>query len=147
MAIGPGINTNVRSISFPICSTDASPIYTMATLAASTGGIVYQTGLLLAQYTSSGGWGTAGQFVNYDSVAGAHGQQTFVGVLMDDLIVTGTTVTGQVQIAVWLTKGAFVQEQLFYTQIADIAAAIAQRDAKVVFDFNASPATHLIYGL
>lgn len=144
MAVGPEINTNVRAINFPICSTDASPIYTLSLLAPSTGGIVYQTGLLLAQYTS----GTYnGMFVNYDSVAGTDGQATFVGVLMDDLIQTGTTVVGEVQIAVMLTKGAFVQEQLLYTQIADVAAAIAQRNAKVVFDYNASPAIHLIYGL
>lgn len=144
MAIGPSINTNVRAINFSIVSTDASPIYTMAQLAPSTGGIVYQYGLMLAQYTSGG---NAGKFVNYDSVAGTNGQAVFVGVLMDDLIQTGTTVTGQVQIAIMLTKGAYVQEQLLYTQIADIAAAIAQRDAKVVFDYNASPAIHLIYGL
>lgn len=144
MAWGPGVNTNARSISFPNCCTDASPIYTMALLAPSTGGIVYQTGLLLAQYTSGG---NVGKFVNYDSVSGTNGQATFVGVLMDDLLTTGTTVTGQAQISVMLTKGAYVQEQLFYTQIADIAAAIAQRDAKVVFDYNASPAIHLIYGL
>ncbi len=144
MAIGPGINTNVRAISFPICSTDASPIYTMSLLAPSTGGIVYQTGLLLAQYTSGS---FAGQFVNYDSVAGTDGQDVFVGVLMDDLIQTGTTVAGQVQIAVMLTKGAFVQQQLFYTQIADIAAAIVQRNAKVVYDYASNPAINLIYGL
>ncbi len=144
MAIGPGINTNVRSISFAICSTDASPIYTMSLLAPSTGGIVYQTGLLLAQYTSGS---NAGKFVNYDSVSGANGQNVFVGVLMDDLIQTGTTVVGQVQIAVMLTKGAFVQEQLQYTQIADIAAAIAQRNAKVVYDYASNPAINLIYGL
>src|SRR5271165_3282102 len=144
MAIGPSINTNVRSISFAICSTDASPIYTMAPLAPSTGGIVYQTGLLLAQYTSGV---NVGKFVNYDSVAGTDGQNVFVGVLMDDLIQTGTTVTGQVQIAVMLTKGAFVEQQLFYTQIADLAAAIAHRNAKNVFDYNSSPAINLIYGL
>lgn len=144
MAIGPGVNTNVRAINFPICSTDASPIYTLAPLAPSTGGIVYQTGLLLAQYTSGA---NVGKFVNYDSVAGTNGQATFVGVLMDDLIQIGTTVTGQVQIAVMLTKGAFVESQLLYTQIADVAAAITQRNAKVVFDYNASPAINLIYGL
>ncbi len=144
MSIGPGVNTNVRSISFPICSTDASPIYTQSLLAPSTGGIVYQTGLLLAQYTAGA---NVGKFVNYDSVAGTDGQNVFVGVLMDDLIQTGTTVSGQVQIAVMLTKGAFVKEQLLYTQIADVAAAIAQRNAKVVFDYNASPAINLIYGL
>lgn len=144
MSIGPGINTNVRAITFAICSTDASPIYTQAPLAASTGGIVYQTGLLLAQYTAGP---NVGKFVNYDSVAGTNGQNVFVGVLMDDLLPQSTAAAALAQIAVMLTKGAFVQEQLFYTQIADIAAAIAQRDAKVVFDYNASPAIHLIYGL
>lgn len=144
MTTGPSVNTNVRSISFQICSTDASPIYTIALLAPSTGGIVYQTGFLLAQYTSGA---NQGKFVNYDSVSGTNGQATFVGVLMDDLIQTGTTVTGQVRIAVMLTKGAFIQQQLLYTQIEDIAAAIAQRNAKVVFDYNSSPAINLIYGL
>lgn len=144
MAIGPGINTNVRSISFSAICTDASPIYTMSLLAPSTGGIVYKTGLLLAQYTSGS---YNGMFVNYDSVSGTNGQATFVGVLMDDLIQEGTTVVGQVQIAVMLTKGAFVKEQLLYTQIADVAAAISQRNAKVVFDYNSNPAINLIYGL
>ncbi len=46
-----------------------------------------------------------------------------------------------------LTKGAFVQQQLFYTQIADIAAAIVQRNAKVVYDYASNPAINLIYGL
>ena len=144
MSIGPNVDTNVRSISFPICSTDASPIYTQAPLAASTGGVIYQTGLLLAQYTSGP---NVGKFVNYDSVAGTNGQNVFVGVLMDDLLIETTAAVPLAQIAVMLTKGAFVKEQLKYTQIADIAAAIAQRNAKVVFDYNANPAINLIYGL
>ena len=144
MSIGPSVNTNVRAISFSICSTDASPIYTQAPLAASTGGVEYKTGLLLAQYTAGP---NIGKFVNYDSVAGTNGQQTFVGVLMDDLCPETTSAVPLAQIAVMLTKGAFVKEQLLSTQTADIAAAITQRNAKVVFDYNASPAINLIYGL
>jgi len=143
MAIGPSVNTNIRSIAFPVVTTDSSPIYTMAPLAASTGGVVYQSGTLLAQYTAGP---SIGLFVNYDSVSGTNGQNVFVGVLYDDLIVNGTTVTGQVQIIVQLTKGAFYKSALQYTQIADVAAAITQRNAKTVFDYN-SAGQYLIYGL
>jgi hypothetical protein len=115
----------------------------MAPLAASTGGVVYQSGTLLAQYTAGP---SIGLFVNYDSVSGTNGQNVFVGVLYDDLIVNGTTVTGQVQIIVQLTKGAFYKSALQYTQIADVAAAITQRNAKTVFDYN-SAGQYLIYGL
>lgn len=144
MSIGPSVNTNVRAITFSICSTDASPLYTQAPLAASTGGIIYKTGLLLAQFTSGP---NVGKFVNYDSVAGTNGQNVFVGVLMDDLCPETTSAVPLAQIAVWLTKGAFVKEQLLYTQIADVAAAITQRNAKSIIDYNASPAITLLYGL
>lgn len=144
MTIGPSVNTNIRSISYPVISTDASPIYTVAPLAPSTGGVVYQSGTMVAQYTSGA---NVGKFVNYDSVAGSNGQNVFVGVISDDLIFNGTTVVGQVQIIVMLTKGAFIESALQYTQIADVAAAIAQRNAKVVFDYNSSPAINLVYGL
>jgi hypothetical protein len=143
MAIGPSINTNIRSISFPVITTDASPIYTMAPLAPSTGSVIYQSGTLLAQYTAGG---NVGMFVNYDSVSGTNGQNVFVGVLLDDLIVQGTTVVGQVQIAIMLTKGAFYKSALQYTQIADVNAAITQRNAKVVYDYNRS-GDYLVYGL
>jgi hypothetical protein len=142
MSIGPSIDQNIRAISFSICSTDASPIYTQAPLAASTGGIVYKTGTLLAQYTAGG---NVGKFVNYDSVAGTNGQNVFVGVLMDDLLTETTAAVPLAQIAIQLTKGAYVKEQLLYTQIADIAAAITQRNAKVINDYNNG--TNLIYGL
>lgn len=144
MSIGPSVDTNVRSISFSICSTDASPIYTQAPLAASTGGIVYKTGLLLAQYTSGP---NIGKFVNYDSVAGTNGQEVYAAVLMDDLLPESTAAQPLAQIAVMLTKGAFVRQQLLYTQIADITAAVTQRNAKEIIDYNASPAINLIYGL
>jgi hypothetical protein len=146
MAIGPSINTDIRSIAFPIVSTDASPIYTMAPLAPAIGAISstgYVYGQLLAQYTAGS---FVGQFVNYDSVSGTNGANIFVGVLMDDLFVPGPTVSGQVQIAVMLTKGAFIKSQLAYTQIADVAAAVTQRNAKTVYDYNAT-GTYLIYGL
>jgi len=142
MSMGPSVDTNVRAISFSICSTDASPIYTQAPLAASTGGIEYKTGLLLAQLTSGA---DSGKFINFDSVAGTDGQDVFVGVLMDNQLPVSTAAQPLAQIAIMLTKGAFVKEQLLYTQIADIAAAVTQRNAKEIIDYNI--ATTLIYGL
>ena len=143
MAIGPSVNTNIRSIAFPTVSTASSILYTMAPLAPAIGGVTYQYGQMLAQYTS----GTyVGQFVNYDSVAGTNGANVFVGVLMDDLFTPGTTVTGQVQIAISLVNGAYVESALQYTQIADVNAAITARNAKVIYDYNQYGA-YLIYGL
>lgn len=145
MAIGPSVNTNIRSIAFPIITSDSTPVFTVGILAPSTGSVVYQTGTLLAQYT---GGGSVGQFVNYDSVSGTNGQNVFVGVLYDDLIVNGTTVAGQVQILVQNLKGAVYKNLLLGTQVGDIAAAITQRNAKTVFDYNASSnLAYLIYGL
>lgn len=145
MAIGPSVNTSLGGINFPVVTSDSSPLYTMAPLAASTGGVVYQSGVLLAQYTAGS---DVGKFVNYDSVSGTNGQNVFVGVLDDDLMVNGTTVAGQVQIIVQNTKGAFYRGKLIGTQIADIAAAITQRNAKVVFDYNASnDLAYLVYDL
>jgi hypothetical protein len=144
MSLAPGVETNVRTISFSDCCTDGSPIFTQAPLAASTGGVTYKTGTLLAQLTAGP---SIGKFINYDSVAGTNGQNVFVGVLMDNLITETTAAIPLAKIAIQLQKGAYIKEKLFYTQIADIAAAIAQRNAKVVFDYNASPAINLIYDL
>lgn len=143
MAIGPSVDTNIRSIAFSVVTTDASPIYTMALLAPSSGSVVYQSGTMLAQLT---GGPNIGKFINYDSLTSTYDQDVFVGVLLDDLIVNGTTVDTQVQIAIMLTKGAFYKSALKYTQIADVAAAITQRNAKVVYDYNRS-GDYLVYGL
>ena len=176
MAIGPSVNTSLGSQEFPFCMTASSVIYTMATLAPYVGGGQgYQYGQLLAQYNSTVAIAgvTQGQFVNYDSTygLGGNGQGIFVGVLVDDLFQSNspaatTTILGQVQIAIMLLNGAYIQSLLVGTNTSvDVPAAIAQRKAKVVMDyFNGFPVnpngvptgtppgatatfTNLIYGL
>jgi hypothetical protein len=149
MTIIPSVSLDVRAQTFSAIHTDPSPVTTTGILAAPTGGYVYQQGSLLAIYTAGP---DVGKYVNYLST-GTNGQQTFIGVLDDDLafaefvsgvpvIAPGTAVT----IDIKLVRGAYYEDKLS-ALAGQVAAAITARGAYIVPDDMSATPRNLVYGL
>lgn len=123
MQPGPLNNTSAFSQSYSkLFIGNIFPINLAVTLAASTDSVVYQTGVILAQYTAGA---NTGKFVNYKSGA-SNGQGTAVAILWDDNIVNATSVTGLVTAGVPRGGVECYYASLIGSVSGDVDAAITQ---------------------
>ena len=140
--LSPFINTDILSVSFTSITTDGSPLTSSDLLAPSTAGAVYQSGLIVAQYTSGP---NIGQLVNYTAL-GTNGQNIPIGVIYDDQLATGE-MGGDGHWATFIVqnqKGALYKSKLIGTVSGDVDAFIAALELRQVNDYNTGQI--LLYG-
>lgn len=135
MSLPPINNPNAFSQTYSVVyENGTTPQYRLEYLAPSTGGVIYQPGVILARWNGSGPY--PNQLVNY-TAGGSDGQNVPVGIVIDnDMVLTAAAVASPTPIRYAYAATNFYVAKLIGTVSGDVTAAITAWNGVITYDSN-----------